>query len=70
MSKATLELIERNLDDFYTKCTNHRNFKSSISNKLSWILSKKADWPDCIFHANFEGLDIDKEINQIKKLII
>lgn len=61
--------IERNLDDFYIKTSKHHNFVSHIENKISWVLASYADWPDCIFRANFENLDINKEINKVKKLI-
>ncbi|MFX1329246.1 MAG: GNAT family N-acetyltransferase [Promethearchaeota archaeon] len=61
--------IEKNLDDLYTKSSEHPNFISSREDKISWVLSKKANWPDCIFRANFENLDIKKEITNIEKLI-
>lgn len=61
--------IEKNLDDFYTKSSEHTNFLSRIDDKISWILPKNADWPDCIFRANFEKLKLKKEIFKIKKLI-
>ena len=61
--------IEKNLDDFYTQSSKHPNFISHIDDKISWVLSKNADWPDCIFTANFETLNIKKEIISVKKLI-
>ncbi|MFX0010132.1 MAG: GNAT family N-acetyltransferase [Candidatus Hermodarchaeota archaeon] len=62
-------LIEQNLDDFYIKCTKSPNFKSSSDDKLSWIHSLNADWPNCIFKVDFTGLDLKMEISNIKKLI-
>ncbi len=61
--------IEKNLDDFYTKSSNHPNSISHIDDKISWISSKNADWPDSIFKANFENLNVKKEIINVKKLI-
>ncbi|MFX1479010.1 MAG: GNAT family N-acetyltransferase [Promethearchaeota archaeon] len=61
--------IEANLDDFYTKSSEHTNFVSRIDDRISWVLSKKGDWPDCIFKANFENLNLKKEISTVKKLI-
>ena len=61
--------IEKNLDDFYTKSSTHSSFNSHIEKKISWVLSKKADWPESIFRADFENLNIEYEITAIKKLI-
>ena len=61
--------IEKNLDDFYSKSSEHSNFLSRIEDKISWVFAKKADWPDCIFRANFENLDVKKQIFDVKKLI-
>ncbi|UCC21152.1 MAG: GNAT family N-acetyltransferase [Promethearchaeota archaeon] len=61
--------IEKNLDDFYIKSSEHPNFASSKEKKISWVLSKNADWPHAIFRADFEDLNLKKEINNIKKLI-
>ncbi len=61
--------IEKNLDDFYSKSSEHSNFLSRIEDKISWVFAKKADWPDCIFRANFENLDVKKQIIEVKKLI-
>ena len=61
--------IEKNLDDFYLKSSEHPNFISKTDHKISWVLAKDANWPDCIFKANFENLDVKKEINSIKELI-
>ncbi|MFX1478440.1 MAG: GNAT family N-acetyltransferase [Promethearchaeota archaeon] len=61
--------IEANLDDFYTKSSEHINFVSRIDDRISWVLSKNGDWPDCIFRANFENLNLKKEILSVKKLI-
>ncbi|NVM37387.1 MAG: hypothetical protein HWN81_17455 [Candidatus Lokiarchaeota archaeon] len=61
--------IEKNLDDFYTLSSEHSNFLSRIEDKISWVLAKKADWPDCIFKANFENLKVKKEILKVKELI-
>jgi len=67
--KSILVAIESNLDDFYEKCSNHPNFNSQGSDKINWVQSKYAEWPDCIFRVNFEGLNIEAEINQVKALI-
>ncbi|MHA2430674.1 MAG: GNAT family N-acetyltransferase [Promethearchaeota archaeon] len=67
--KSLLNAIESNLDDFYIKCSNHPNFNSQRNDKINWVQSKYADWPDCIFRVNFKDLDIETEINLIKKLI-
>ena len=63
------QYIEKNLDDFYSKSSKHSNFDSRIEDKISWVFAKKADWPDCIFRANFENLDVEKQIIEVKKLI-
>ena len=68
-SKSINDLIEKNLNDFYTKSSEHSNFISRIEDKISWVLAKNADWPNCIFRADFENLNIKKEINNIEKLI-
>ena len=67
--KLILIAIENNLDDFYEKCSNHPNFNSQSSDKINWVQSKFADWPDCIFRVNFENLNIKAEINRVKTLI-
>jgi hypothetical protein len=61
--------IEKNLDDFYIKSANHPNFAPHLEKKISWVKSKKADWPDCIFRANFENLNKEAEISKVKSLI-
>ncbi len=61
--------IEKNLDDFYSKSTEHPNFTASGDEKVSWVFARNADWPDCIFRANFENLDIKGEIKNIGNLI-
>jgi len=61
--------IEQNLDHFYTKSSEHPNFTSRIENKICWVLARNANWPDCIFKADFEHFNIKKEINSIRKLI-
>ena len=61
--------LEKNLDDFYTKSSKHHNFTSHIENKISWVSSKKADWPKAIFRADFENLNVENEIIIVKKLI-
>jgi hypothetical protein len=61
--------IEKNLDDFYKKATEHPNFSSKRDGKISWVMAKNVDWPDCIYRANFENLAIKKEIIKVKKLI-
>jgi hypothetical protein len=61
--------IEKNLDNFYTKSSTHSNFTSNIDNKISYVLALRADWPSCIFKANFKNLNIEEEINNIKNLI-
>lgn len=68
--KSLLIVIEGNLDDFYIKCSNHSNFNSFESDKINWIQAKYADWPNCIFKADFENLNIETEINRVKNLII
>lgn len=61
--------IEKNLDDFYIKSSQHANFNSRLEDKISWVFAKNADWPNCIFRANFVDLNIENEILEIKKLI-
>jgi len=61
--------IENNLDDFYIKSSEHPNFTSSGNEKVSWVFARNADWPDCIFRANFENLNIKKEIINVGTLI-
>lgn len=61
--------IEQNLDNFYTKSSQHPNFISHIEDKIGWILAKKADWPECIFKVDFENLDVENEIKNVKQLI-
>jgi hypothetical protein len=69
-SKSINSYIEKNLDDFYIKSSMHPNFVSQLDNKTKWLLAKKADWPECIFRANFKSKNITKaEINHIKSLI-
>ena len=68
-SKSINYYIEKNLDNFYTKSSEYSNFLSRIEEKISWILAKNTDWPDCIFKANFENLNVKKEIFKVKKLI-
>ncbi|MFX0106286.1 MAG: GNAT family N-acetyltransferase [Candidatus Hodarchaeota archaeon] len=68
-SKSINFFIEKNLDDFYTKASEHPNFSSYMDTKISWVLSKYANWPDCIFRANLENYNIEKEINYIKDQI-
>ncbi|MFX0002967.1 MAG: GNAT family N-acetyltransferase [Candidatus Hodarchaeota archaeon] len=61
--------IEKNLDDFYIKSSEHPNFYSSGNEKVSWILAQNADWPDGVFRVNFEHHNIKSEIRKIKDLI-
>jgi GNAT superfamily N-acetyltransferase len=61
--------IEQNLDDFYIKSSEHPNFTSQINEKISWVFAKQADWPSCIFKANFENLNVISEIKEITTLI-
>jgi hypothetical protein len=61
--------IEKNLDDFYTKSSEHQNFSSSNNTNLNWVLAKNADWPDCIFKANYENINLKKEILNVQTLI-
>ena len=68
-SKSINFYIEQNLDDFYKKSSKHTNFISHIEDKISWVHAKKADWPMCIFKANFENLNVENEIRIVKKLI-
>ncbi len=67
--KSLLGAIESNLDDFYEKCSNHPNFNSQNNDRINWVQSKYADWPNCIFRVNFEGLNIEAEINRVRALI-
>ena len=69
MSKVLLNSIEQNLDNFYLMCSNHSNFESFDSDKLKWVRAIEADWPDCIFYANFKSSETDFEIERIKKSI-
>ena len=69
MSKFVLSSIEQNLDDFYIKCSRHSNFESIDTDKLKWVRAKKADWPSCIFYANFNASDLNLQIEQVKGLI-
>ena len=69
MSKFHLSSIEHNLDEFYLKCSKHPNFESMDTDKLKWVRSIKADWPNCIFQAKFNVSDIDIEIENAKRLI-
>ena len=68
-SKSIDFYVEQNLDDFYTKSSKHHNFISHIENKISWVSSKKADWPKAIFRADFENLNVENEIKIVKTLI-
>ena len=61
--------IEQNLDNFYTKSSEHPNFISHIENKISWVFARNADWPECIFRVNFENLNLENEIKNVEKLI-
>jgi len=61
--------IEKNLDDFYNKSSEHQNFNLNKKDNISWVFAKNADWPDCIFKANFEKFKIKKEILNVRKLI-
>jgi hypothetical protein len=61
--------IEKNLDDFYLKSSKHNNFISKTDEKINWVLAKNVNWPDCIFRADFENLNIEKEVNYVRKLI-
>ena len=69
MSKFLLSSIERNLDEFYLKCSRHSNFESNNTDKIKWVRAKNADWPSCIFQATFNDSETDFEIEQIKNLI-
>ena len=69
MSKFLLSSIEQNLNQFYLKCSKHTNFESMDSSKLKWVRANNADWPSCIFYANFKNTEINTEIEQIKDLI-
>jgi len=68
-SESIKYYIEKNLDDFYLKSSKHHNFISKADDKISWVLAKNAHWPDCIFRADFENLNIEKEVNYVRKLI-
>lgn len=69
ISESINSYIEKNLDDFYNKSTKHPNFTSSGAEKVSWIFARNVDWPNCIFRANFENLNIKREIKNIRNLI-
>ncbi len=69
ISESINNYIENNLDNFYTKASHYPNFIPRIEDKISWVLAKNADWPDCIFRADFEDLNVKKEISNVKKLI-
>ncbi|MFX0029609.1 MAG: GNAT family N-acetyltransferase [Candidatus Hermodarchaeota archaeon] len=69
LEKSINFYIEKNLDDFYTKSSYHPNLVSHIEDKISWVISKKADWPMAIFRVNFENLNLKSEILKIKDLI-
>ncbi|HEC37339.1 MAG TPA: hypothetical protein ENI29_03825 [bacterium] len=68
-SKSIDFYIEQNLDDFYTKSSKQHNFISHIENKISWVSSKNADWPEGIFRADFENLNVENEVIIVKTLI-
>jgi hypothetical protein len=68
--KSIKSYIEKNLDDFYTLSSQHPNFISRMEDKINWVVSKKADWPECIFRVDFKGYKLDDEIEKIKKLIL
>jgi hypothetical protein len=40
------------------------------TDKIKWVRAKKADWPSCIFHVNFDNFSIDLEIEHIKSMIL
>jgi GNAT superfamily N-acetyltransferase len=61
--------IEKNLDDFYTRSSDHPNFTASGNNNINWVLAKKADWPDCIFRADLDNFNLEYEVKNIKNLI-
>jgi len=61
--------IEKNLDDFYTKSSHHPNFISHLEDKISWVKARNSDWPECIFRADFENFNAEKEISNIKRFI-
>lgn len=69
MSEILLNLIEKNLDEFYSNCSKHPNFESVETEQIKWVYAKNADWPSCIYNANFANCDVDIEIERIKKLI-
>lgn len=68
-SKTINFYIEQNLDDFYTKSSYHPNFISHLEDKISWVDTRNVDWPKCIFRADFENLNAENEISNIKRLI-
>jgi len=67
-SKTINFYIEQNLDDFYTKSSYHPNFISHLEDKISWVDTRNVDWPKCIFRADFESLNAENEISNIKRL--
>lgn len=62
--------IEQNLDDFYIRSSKHHNFISHLEDKLCWVLAKNADWPEAIYKADFQNLNVEDEIGKIKQDII
>ncbi len=63
------EYIEQNLDDFYTKSSDHPNFTTSGIDNVNWVLASKSDWPDCIFRVNFDNINLENEVRNIRDLI-
>jgi len=68
-NNSLLFAIEKNLNDFYIISSQHPNFDSNLSKTINWVKAKFADWPSCIFRANFVKQNIDSEIKKIKSLI-
>ncbi|MHA2180467.1 MAG: GNAT family N-acetyltransferase [Promethearchaeota archaeon] len=70
LSKSINYYIENNLDDFYIKASMHSNFSAHLEKKIKWIRAKEVDWPEAIFRADFENLNIEIEILAVKNLIL
>jgi GNAT superfamily N-acetyltransferase len=70
MPDSILRSIEENLDDFYITCGKYSNCNLKVRKHISWVKSIKGEWPDCIFRADFENLNVNKCIHNIKRSII
>jgi len=68
-TNSLLFAIETNLNDFYIRSSQHPNFDSNLKKTINWVKAKSADWPSCIFRANFGKQNIDSKIKKIISLI-